>query len=110
MIAGDGDNDGKVEYVDTWMTIEIAPGVFYDFPVEYGDDYDLWATSAGMAGYLPADYSLNGQVQNSDKNDLMAPNDGLVSTVIPEPGTMIVWGLLGLVAAGYGVWRRRRAG
>ena len=32
-----------------------------------------------------------------------------LSDVIPEPGTIFVWGLLGLVAAGYGVWRRRRA-
>jgi MYXO-CTERM domain-containing protein len=27
----------------------------------------------------------------------------------PEPTTMIVWGLLGMVVAGYGVVRRRRA-
>ncbi len=30
-------------------------------------------------------------------------------STIPEPATILVWGLLGLVAAGYGVWRRRRA-
>ena len=35
--------------------------------------------------------------------------NGLESSTIPEPATMIVWGLLGLVAAGYGVWRRKRA-
>jgi len=27
---------------------------------------------------------------------------------IPEPATILVWGLLGLVAAGYGLWRRKR--
>ena len=26
---------------------------------------------------------------------------------IPEPAAIIVWSLLGLAAAGYGVWRRR---
>jgi hypothetical protein len=34
----------------------------------------------------------------------------LTATPIPEPATIVVWGLLGVVAAGYGVWRRRRAG
>lgn len=29
-------------------------------------------------------------------------------TIIPEPGTVIVWGLLGLAVVGYGAWRRRR--
>ncbi|MBU4273469.1 MAG: hypothetical protein KKE86_08330 [Planctomycetes bacterium] len=29
--------------------------------------------------------------------------------VIPEPATIIIWSLLGLVAVGYGVWRRKRA-
>ena len=30
------------------------------------------------------------------------------AVLVPEPATIFVWGLLGLVAAGYGVWRRRR--
>ena len=33
----------------------------------------------------------------------------LTAAAVPEPTTMIVWGLLGVVAAGYGVWRRKRA-
>jgi hypothetical protein len=33
-----------------------------------------------------------------------------VPTTVPEPTTMIVWGLLGVVAAGFGAWRRKRAG
>lgn len=28
---------------------------------------------------------------------------------VPEPATIIVWSLLGLVAAGFGTWRRKRA-
>jgi hypothetical protein len=39
--------------------------------------------------------------------DVMARFD---VTAIPEPATILVWGLLGVVAAGYGVWRRRRVG
>ena len=31
------------------------------------------------------------------------------AAAVPEPTTIIVWSLLGLVAAGYGVWRRKRA-
>jgi hypothetical protein len=31
------------------------------------------------------------------------------ATIIPEPATIVVWSLLGLVAVGYGAWRRRRA-
>jgi len=50
-----------------------------------------------VTAYLD-DFTLNGvtvQVENG-------------FTVIPEPATILVWGLLGLIAAGYGVWRRKR--
>ena len=107
MIAGDGDNDGKVEYVDTWKVI-TWDGVDYYFPDEYGDDYDLWASTVGMAGYLPADYDLNGQVQNSDKNGLLTPNDGLESSVVPEPLTMLAVGMGIAGLAGY-IRKRRLA-
>ncbi len=33
----------------------------------------------------------------------------LTATVVPEPGTIIVWSLLGLAAAGCGVWRQKQA-
>ena len=36
--------------------------------------------------------------------------DDISVGTVPEPATIVVWGLLGLVAAGFGGWRRRRAG
>ena len=33
-----------------------------------------------------------------------------VAGAVPEPSTIIVWGLLGVVATGFGAWRRKRAG
>ncbi len=47
MIAGDGTADGIINSVDK----------------------SEWATQAGTAGYLMNDYSMNGQVNNQDKND-----------------------------------------
>ena len=32
-----------------------------------------------------------------------------VTATVPEPATIIVWSLLGLTAAGFGLWRRKRA-
>jgi hypothetical protein len=32
---------------------------------------------------------------------------GMSAATVPEPATIIVWGLLGVIAAGYGAWRRR---
>jgi hypothetical protein len=32
----------------------------------------------------------------------------VTGTAIPEPASVIVWSLLGLAAAGYGLWRRKR--
>jgi hypothetical protein len=35
--------------------------------------------------------------------------DNITMGNVPEPGTIIVWSLLGLTAAGFGLWRRKRA-
>ncbi|GAB4324011.1 MAG: hypothetical protein Kow00127_16700 [Bacteroidales bacterium] len=44
-------------------------------------DKTLWNYSAGTKGYLPEDFSLNGQVDNRDKNDFWLPNNGNGSQV-----------------------------
>ena len=46
-------------------------------------DKTLWGTQAGTAGYKSADLNMNGQTDNSDKNDLIVPNNNLHSQ-IPE--------------------------
>jgi hypothetical protein len=40
---------------------------------------------------------------------VVVTSDGTYVAGTPEPATVLVWSLLGMVAAGYGVWRRRRA-
>ncbi len=35
---------------------------------------------------------------------------GISAAAVPEPATILVWGVLGVVAVGFGAWRRRRAG
>ncbi|MBN2174118.1 MAG: hypothetical protein JW731_08305 [Bacteroidales bacterium] len=48
------------------------------------DDLDKangWAEETGLAGYLNSDYSLNGNVNNQDKNDIWYPNDGAGSQI-----------------------------
>lgn len=47
------------------------------------DDKTMWAEEAGTNGYKPADFDLNTQVNNPDKNDLMIKNQDL-SSQIPE--------------------------
>lgn len=46
-------------------------------------DKTLWENSVGTAGYLPEDFNLDGQVNNSDKNDMWEPNV-VVGAQLPE--------------------------
>ena len=39
-------------------------------------DVSFWESHAGASGYLPEDLSLDGQVDNTDKNDFWVPNLG----------------------------------
>jgi hypothetical protein len=61
MAAGDGNNDGIVNLLDK----------------------NEWAVFAGKKGYLDADYSMNNQVNNVDKNDKMIVND-LKQSQVPQ--------------------------
>ncbi|MEZ5196848.1 MAG: hypothetical protein R2764_10710 [Bacteroidales bacterium] len=42
------------------------------------DKNNHWLIEAGLNGYLSSDYSLNGQVDNIDKNDIWRKNEGLI--------------------------------
>jgi hypothetical protein len=39
-------------------------------------DYLIWRNSSGTSGYQPADFNLDIQVDNKDKNDQWVPNSG----------------------------------
>lgn len=69
---------------------EIAPGVWGMITGNGNGDniIDLsdktrWNTDAPKSGYKPADYDMNGRVNNQDKNDLWFVNSGSQSQV-PE--------------------------
>ncbi|MCB0804451.1 MAG: hypothetical protein KDC05_01560 [Bacteroidales bacterium] len=55
MIGGDGNHDGNVNGSD------ISP---------------LWELESGNEGYLDSDFTLDGQSDNKDKDDIWVPNQG----------------------------------
>ena len=54
MFAGDASGDGKTNE----------------------DDLPLWRNDAGKQDYLPADFNMDSQANNTDKNDFLVPNNG----------------------------------
>jgi hypothetical protein len=67
-------------------------------PPGTGSHYD---NSFDSAATIVDDGYYGGWDKSSDINVEIS------GTAIPEPATIVVWGLLGVAAAGYGVWRRR---
>ncbi len=61
MVAGDADADGEINTVDK----------------------TVWANQAGTRGYESADFDMNTQVDNKDKNDIWSQN-GSYSSQLPE--------------------------
>ncbi|MCF8369328.1 MAG: CapA family protein [Bacteroidales bacterium] len=69
----------------------IAPGIF---GMAGGDsnangtindgDKTIWETSSGNAGYLAEDINLDGQVNNSDKDDIWILNKNTFTSLVPE--------------------------
>ncbi|MBN1338653.1 MAG: PKD domain-containing protein, partial [Bacteroidales bacterium] len=72
---------------------QIAPGIWgmiaadgnSDSQVNNTDKNDVWAPQAGANGYLQGDFNLDAQVNNTDKNELWKPNTGLGGQV-PDSG------------------------
>jgi uncharacterized protein (TIGR02145 family) len=50
--------------------------------VNNSDKNDVWKPQSGNAGYQPGDFSMNGQVDNVDKNDYWKPNSGKSTQVV----------------------------
>lgn len=71
-------------------------------PAPYGAIYNFVAADVGDWTYT-----------ETWTNNAQGVNESITSTVnfkvIPEPASVAVWGLLGLVVAGCGLWRRKRA-
>lgn len=99
-LYGDANRDGTVNFTDLNIVV-----TYYNQP---GD----WAKG---------DFNNDGRVNFTDLNTVVTYyNQSLETTTkfdefgldnvsiyyIPEPATIIVWSLLGMAAAGYGVWRR----
>jgi len=59
MVAGDGIHDGFIN----------------------GSDKNIWTNSAGQDGYKVADYNLDIQVNNQDKNDYWYNNQIYLRTI-----------------------------
>lgn len=63
---------------------ELSPGIWgmvsgdgnSDGQVNNSDKNDVWKPEAGSAGYLSGDYSMNGQVDNIDKIEFWMINSG----------------------------------
>jgi hypothetical protein len=49
--------------------------------VNQSDKTGVWSVQSGLAGYLSADYNLNAQADNRDKNQYWKPNLGKGSTI-----------------------------
>lgn len=47
------------------------------------DKTGIWSPNAGKTGYLNADFNLDGQVDNRDKNEFWLPNLNK-SSQVPE--------------------------
>ncbi|MBN3035932.1 MAG: hypothetical protein JW861_10130 [Bacteroidales bacterium] len=70
---------------------QVAPGVWgmiaadgsADGQVNNTDKNEVWAVQAGSTGYKAGDFNMDSQVNNTDKNDLWKPNTGLSSQVPP---------------------------
>mgnify|MGYP006306429621 FL=1 len=70
---------------------EITPGIWgmvggdanADGVINNDDYVSGWKLKAGLSGYESSDFTLDNQVDNTDKNDIWLPNSG-EGTQIPE--------------------------
>ncbi len=113
------------------LNIVVQGGVLYNFGV-IGDGYLWWnhASNAALSGLgtpedgaddlykvfqVDTDPATATFVETVDSNgngwDKSSDiNVQVTGSQVPEPTTILVWGMLGVVAVGFGAWRRRRAG
>ena len=80
---------GSQVYGDANGHKEIATGIWgmiggdgdADGQINNSDKNDVWVPEAGSSGYLMGDFNLDTEVNNADKNDVWVPNSGMGSQV-----------------------------
>jgi hypothetical protein len=70
----------------------------------FGEVID-WVDSSSYAGTYAAFFGPQIGMSGTSGTTFTVTEIGL--NTVPEPATIVVWGLLGVIAAGYGAWRRR---
>jgi len=77
--------------------------------VNFGDGRQAshWKDNLGLGIMDPT--AASGEMLSITNLDIRAFDVIGYDLAVPEPATIIVWSLLGLVVAGCGVWRRKRA-
>ena len=86
-----------------WSGIEFDPTDLKLYAETYNDQklYTLDYDTANSTYTATMAYDLSGSLGGTITR-LSVPE-------VPEPATIIVWSLLGLAAAGFGLWRRKQA-
>ncbi len=95
-----GDADGSTYTLLAWEGTRTG-----EFSTVWLQDQGtlLDITADALSGFMidDIDYSL---LYGADTLQLVGPN---ATAAVPEPASVAVWSLLGLVLAGFGVWRHR---
>ena len=88
-------------YVDENANGQYDPGT--DSALMVGQQYPIWFAATFNNWHCVDDYG-------NDAWGSFLVEGTLMATAVPEPASLIIWGLLGAAGAGLGVWRRRRRG
>jgi hypothetical protein len=106
-----------------WADIkDLTIAGWYDYQRSPTGGWDAWGTSFDVThgvALIWGDTANSNNAYGTQEREIrevvlsfggVAYEGTFKDATVPEPATFLVWGLLGMVAAGFGVWRRRRAG
>jgi hypothetical protein len=91
------------------LTLHGSSDVSTTYTYGHRNWWDGWSGWSG--GELENGSYLIAQlwIDTGNTGSLVRANYDITGASVPEPGTMIIWSLLGLTATGFGRWRRKRA-